>query len=317
MRTLVYVVTLNWNRREDTLECLASLESMTYHNHRILVVDNHSIDGSVRAIAEHHPEVELIRCSENRGFARAANEGIRHALSQGAEYVLLVNNDTIVDPRLLDELLAEAESPEIGIVAPKIYYYAEPRRIWSVGARRNPITLEQHKGGGRELDEGQWDRVLAVDFVTGCGLLLTRRFLEDVGLFDERFFMYYEDSDLSLRASKHGYRLVMTPRARMWHKVSVSSGGRDSPFERYWMGRSSVLFFRTHVQGWRWLIVLPYRTVSAAKTLMRLGLGGQWAAAAAYLRGLRDGFCDGRGQAVLGSPDARSADRVERQSGTT
>jgi hypothetical protein len=130
--------------------------------------------------------------------------------------------------------------------------------------------------------------------MVACALLLSRRFLTQVGLFDERFFMYYEDFDLSLRARQAGFKILLSPQAKVWHKVAVSSGGSDSPNERYWMARSSVLFFSKHVRGLRWLIVLPYRTGSAVKTVLRLALRGRAGSAWAYVRGLRDGLAEAR-----------------------
>ena len=291
---LVYILTLNWNRRKDTLDCLASLQETTYPNYRLLVIDNHSADGSVEAISRCFPQAEIIANRRNLGFAAAANMGIRYALARKAEYVLLINNDTIVEPAMVGELISQATAPDVGIVAPKIYYYADPKRIWSVGSGRNCLTLEKTKGGEDELDQGQWEEVMQVDFLTGCGLLLPRWFLQDVGLFDERFFMYYEDNDLCVRARKHGYRLLMAPKARMWHKVSASSGGRDSPFERYWMAHSSALFFRRHARGVQWVAVILWRLGSAVRTSFRLGCRGGFQALRAYWRGLFDGWCCAR-----------------------
>ena len=218
--------------------------------------------------------------------------GIRHALSKGAKFVFLVNNDTVIDKSSLRVLVQYAMKPGIGIVAPKIYYYHDKKRIWSVGAKCHPITLEKMRGGEDELDCGQWEHVMSVDFLTGCGLLISREVLQDVGLFDERFFVYYEDHDLCLRTRRKGYELLLVPQAVMWHKVSVSSGGRDTPFERYWMARSSVLFFRKHARGARCLIIVPYRAGSAIKTVIRLVVKRRCEAAYAYLRGLYDGLVE-------------------------
>jgi GT2 family glycosyltransferase len=302
---LVYVITLNWNRRDDTLAFLASFSQLTYPHCRILVVDNGSTDDSVPAITAQFPDVEQIVNGRNPGFAAGANVGIRHALAQGADFVFVANNDTLIAPDALDLLVHAALASEVGLAAPKIYYASDPRRIWSAGAWRDPVTLEVT--GCRR---GQYERVVTfpkafsfregeeepfeVDFVTACGMLIRRRCFEVVGLFDERFFMYYEDSDYCLRVRSAGYRVLVVPRARMWHKVAISSGGIDSPAERYAMGLSSVLFFRKHVGGARWLIVAPYRTGSAIKTLVRLLAGGRTQSAQAYLRGLWDGVGTGR-----------------------
>lgn len=287
---LVYVLTLNWNRCQDTLACLESLTRMSYPNFCILVVDNGSTDGSVEAIATHFPKVEIIANERNLGFAAGCNIGLRHTLAQGAGYIFIVNNDTTVDPRALDELVAEADPPDVGMLAPKIYYHDNPNYIWSVGGGQNPLTLEMTGGHGRGPDVGQWEEVVEREYLVGCALLIKRDLLERVGLFDERFFMYYEDMDLCLRARRAGYRLLMVPRAKIWHKVATSSGGSDSPLERYHVAKSSVLFFRKHVRGWRWLIVGSYRLGSGVKWVFRLALRRRWASVEAYLRGLGDGW---------------------------
>lgn len=288
---LVYAFTLNWNRREDTLACLVSLAALDYPHKRLLLVDNGSTDGTVAAVIARFPNVEVIANERNLGFAAGANVGLRHALAQGADYIFFINNDAVADPQLLNHLLAAA-APQVGMVAPKIYYADDPRRIWSVGGMRHPLTGEQTGDARNTVDEGQWQDVAERDFLVGCAILFSRAFLETVGLYDERFFMYYEDADLSLRARDAGFHLLLSPHGHVWHKVAGSSGGGDSPNERYWMARSSVLFFHKHIHGWQWLIVVPYRTASALKTVSRLLLRRRHDSARAYVRGLRDGLSD-------------------------
>lgn len=142
------------------------------------------------------------------------------------------------------------------------------------------------------MDEGQWTAVLPIDFVPGCGMLLTRQAIEEVGLFDEGFFMYYEDSDLCLRLKRAGWQLQTITTAQMWHKVSLSSGGEDSPNERYWMARSSIRFFAKHARYWQLPIIIGWRKASAIRTTLRLLRHGKFTALTAYWRGLRDGFKD-------------------------
>lgn len=286
---LVYAITLNWNQRDETLGCLQSLSEMAYANLRLLLVDNASTDETVTAVAQQFPTLEIIVNERNLGFGGGFNVGLRRALAQGADYILIINNDARLAPDALNQMLALAES-DVGMVAPKTYYASQPQRIWSLGGKRHPLTYEMTGDARGQLDTGQWEQVLERDYFVGCIVLLSAKMLREIGLFDERFFLYYEDSDLSLRARQAGYRLLLCPRAHGWHKVSVSSGGSDSPNERYWMGRSSVIFFRRHVTGLRWGIVFPYRTVSAVKTVTRLSLAGKRESATAYLRGLRDGW---------------------------
>jgi GT2 family glycosyltransferase len=242
-------------------------------------------------VAQRFPDVEIIVNDKNLGFAAGCNVGMRYALNQGADYVFLLNNDTLIDPAALGHLV-ELAVDDVGMVAPKIYYADEPTRIWSIGGTRHPLTTEKTGDARNELDTGQWEEVLERDYLPACALLVSRRLLDEVGLFDERFFMYYEDADLALRARRAGFRLLLAPQAKVWHKVSISSGGSDSPNERYWMARSSVRFYRQHVRGLHWLIVLPYRTGSAVKMVSRLLWSRRGRSAWAYLRGLRDGLAD-------------------------
>lgn len=285
------VITLTWNQQQDTLDCLASLSRLTYPNHRIIVVDNGSTDGTVEAVRAQYPAVTLIVNDRNLGFQGGFNAGIRRALASGADYVFVMNNDTTVQADILDELIKYAAPADVGLVSPKIYYFAEPDRIWTVGGRRHPITFEMtHKGDG-QLDRGQWDQVIERDYLIGCALLMKRSLLETVGLFDTGYHpIYYEDADMCVRAQQAGYRLLLVPSARMWHKVSRSSGGFDSPRQRYLMARHSVRFFRKYVHGWRLLILAPYRLGSAIKTTLRLVWLRRFAAIAPHWRGLRDGL---------------------------
>lgn len=287
---LVYIVTLHWNRLDDTLAFLTSASQLTYAHYRILVVDNGSVNDSTSEITARFSDVQQIVNERNLGFAAGANVGIRYALVRGADFVFLLNNDTLIAPDALDLLVDAALAQDVGLAAPKILHTGDPQRIWSVGGWRNRVTLEiaSHRRG--EPDVALYESPFEVDFVTACGMLMKRQCLEEIGLFDERFFMYYEDSDYCLRARAAGYRLLVVPRARMWHYVAASIGGSDSPGERYHMALSSVLFFKKHVRGWRWPIVAPYRTGSAIRTAVRLLAAGRSRSAWAYLRGLRDGI---------------------------
>jgi GT2 family glycosyltransferase len=173
------------------------------------------------------------------------------------------------------------------VVAPLIFYADAPDKIWSAGAGRNRWTLELTDNHGRNQ---HFVEIIEREFISGCGMLIKRAVLESIGLFDERFFMYYEDSDFALRVRQAGFRMLLVPQARMWHAVSQSSKGSDSPNERYWMGRSSVLFFRKHIHDWRWLLILPWRLGSTVKTILHLLRRRKSASARAYLRGSWEGI---------------------------
>jgi hypothetical protein len=284
---LIYGITLNWNRRDDTLKCLESLYRLDFPNLRLLVVDNGSVDGSPEAIREHYPSVEQIMNERNLGFAGGFNQGLKYALNAGAEYILIVNNDTTVAPDMLNLLMNSILPDNVGVVSPIILYSSKPYQIWSAGAGRNPWTLELTENHGRNQN---YSEITERDFLSGCGMLIKRVVLENVGLFDERFFMYYEDSDFALRVRQAGYKMLLVPQARMWHAVSQSSNGTDSPNERYWMGKSSVLFFRKHIHGWRKFLIIPMRFGSILKNTLQLLRRKKFSSVRAYLRGSWEGI---------------------------
>ena len=289
MPPFVYVVTLNWNRTADTINFLESSVRLTYPCFRTLVVDNASDAGSIKEIYATFPEAEVIVNPSNLGFSNGMNVGIDHALREGADFVFIANNDTTLAPDLLDQLVETACSEGADVTSPAIYYMEPDDRIWSIGGWRSPVNYEILQAYHR-LDISKTTQSFQVDFTTGCGMLLSRQCVEKVGFFDPRFFMYYEDSDYCLRAQRMGCKLWVVPKAKMWHRVAASICGINSPGERYYMGLSSVLFFRKHVRGWHWLVVLPYRFASAVKTVFTLISHDCGPSARAYLHGLYDGL---------------------------
>jgi GT2 family glycosyltransferase len=286
---ILYAVVVNWNQPADTIECVESLLGQKPVAPEIILEDNGSTDESVSILRGRFPHIELIASPTNRMFGGGYNLGIRRALERGAEAVFIINNDAILAPDGLQILMRYASS-DSGLLAPLIYYADQPDRIWSVGGRTHPWTLEKSDDYSNALDRGGWPEIIEQDFVTGCGMLLTRQLLESVGLFDEAFTHYYEDMDFCRRIRLAGFHINVIPQAKMWHKVALSSGGSDSPNERYWMARNSVRYFRKHGRGWRMLIIAPYRLGSAVKTSLRLLSHRRGDSLRAYWRGLSDGL---------------------------
>ncbi|MFZ0925937.1 MAG: glycosyltransferase family 2 protein [Halobacteriota archaeon] len=247
-RPRVVIVILNWNGKEDTAKCLDSLTAITYPNYTILVVDNGSTDGSVEFLSERYSHIQIARNNSNIGFGAGNNIGIELALSMGADYVLLLNNDTTVDAHFLDYLVQEAERDRrIGFAGPKIYrlYEGEAAEyaVWKTfGWKRMPLdaverTTLLHSAGGSfnawlgkirhrgaaEFDVGQYDEQKVVDFVEGSCVLVRRDVINRIGLLDASYFTYLEDVDWCLRGQRAGYATVFVPRAKIWHKGSKSS----------------------------------------------------------------------------------------------
>jgi GT2 family glycosyltransferase len=289
---MVIVIVLNWNGKDDTIECLASLQNLTYANYEVVVVDNGSTDGSVSAIRECFPAVTLIENDVNLGFAEGNNVGIRFALERGADYALLLNNDTVVDGRLLAELVSVAESDDrIGVVGPKMYFFDAPQTIWTAGGTIHFGVNIARSRGWNQLDRGQFDSVEQVDYIPGCGLLARAAMIRDVGLLDLHYpFIYYEDTDWCYRASRAGYKMVYAPGARLWHKVSTSMGGGYNPRALYLQGLNSVVFMRKHASALQWAKFLSTTILTLPPLLLVRTLQGHGQAVVAKATGILDGL---------------------------
>jgi len=224
----VTCVLLNWNGWRDTIECLDALRECTYPRLDVIVVDNGSTNDSVAHIRAAHPDTQLLESRRNLGFAGGNNIGIRFALENGSDYVWLLNNDTQPAPEALCALVSKAGNDlRMGAVGSISYYFGEPDivQIWA-GGRVNlwigyaPSSTKPH--------EDAW-----FDWLNGTSLLLSRAALEDVGLLDESYFLYWDDVEMGLRLRNHGWKLGAAPDSRILHKVSASTRGNKILLDRY------------------------------------------------------------------------------------
>ena len=256
MKKLVSIIILNWNGKEDTIECLESLRKLDYPNYEIIVVDNGSTDGSCEILKKNYPYVKLIENKKNLGVAEGNNLGIYQAKG---EYILLLNNDIVVDRDLLKELLTVLESnPGIGIVGPTMYYYDDPKRIWVGGGGK----IYWNKGEAdilrsNEIDNGQFDEITEVDYIASCALLTKKELFEEIGYMDTKYFAYWDETDWCVRALKAGYKVLYVPKAKMWHKVS-STSKKISGFAEYYLTRNRFLFMKEHATRMQYLSFLLY-----------------------------------------------------------
>ena len=289
----VAIIVLNWNGLNDTLDCLESLDQLDYQSYKVLVLDNGSTDGSVEAIRGHFPHVALIENAENLGYAEGNNRGAEYALQAGADYIFVLNNDTVLCQDILTRLVGAAEAnPRVGAVGPKIYYHAQPRRIWFAGG-----TIDWQHGltvnlGADKDDVGQFEEVRSVDFLAGCALLIKREAWENVGSFDSRFFMYWEEIDWCTRAQRAGYDLLFIPQAKMWHKVSPMDQS-SSPRILYYMTRNRLLFLHKNLSFPHKVIVLAKCSWGICRTIVSFFRRGKREQSGALMQGILDFF---RGQ---------------------
>jgi GT2 family glycosyltransferase len=255
----IWIIVLNWNGLVDTKACLASLRRLHYSAARIVVVDNASSDGSVDAIRRDSANngVEIIEAKRNLGYAGGNNLGIRHALDQSADFVLVLNNDTTVDPTLLDELLAAADrAPDAGCFGPWIYYMHDPERLWFTRSDwSSDIAAFTAPWKGR-LGSELSNETTSTEYVCGAALFFRAAVARKIGLLDERFFLVYEDSDWSFRARRAGFACVSVPKARVWHKVGTSFGSESSPLRTYFSTRNKLLWAEKNVSRREWWDIL-------------------------------------------------------------
>jgi GT2 family glycosyltransferase len=242
---LVVTVILNTNRREDTCAALASLAQNTYQNHQVIVLDNASTDGSVPAIQAAFPGVQIISLEQNLGYAGNNNVGIQAALARGAEWVFVLNEDTVLDPDCLEQLVTIGQSdPKIGIVGPMVYHHNEPSVIQSAGGKMGHDWSAWHLAQN-EPDRGQFPQPHDVDWISGCAILVRRAVIEQVGMLDQRFFYYWEETEWCVRTKKAGWRIVHVPQAKLWHK-GVQRDYKPGPSVTYYSTRNRLMMLQKH-----------------------------------------------------------------------
>jgi GT2 family glycosyltransferase len=245
----VTILTLNWNRRDDTAECLQSLAMLDYPDFEIALVDNGSTDGSVSFLLERFPHITILENQENLGYAAGMNRGIEYALRNNSPYVLILNNDTIIDRNALRELVTVAESDQrIGFVSGKVYYFHERNTLQEVGKEVDLLRATATNIGQGEKDTGQYDTLRDYQFLDDVFWLVRTEVFRNIGMYDPVFFLHFEETDLCARANTR-YRLVYTPKAKIWHKVSQSSGGAGSPLVSYYLARNQIIFSWKHLPG--------------------------------------------------------------------
>jgi GT2 family glycosyltransferase len=274
----VTIVVLNWNNAPDTLACLESLSHLDYKNYRLLIVDNGSTDGSVARIHAAFPSLQLLETGNNLGYAEGNNVGIRQALASGAEYVFVLNNDTLVEPSMLTKLVEVAESdPDIGMAGPTIYCTEPKDRLFAAGSS---VLWYEGRVCHRGMFELPGSYVHAqmpepVDFLVGCGVLVSRKLLEQVGLLASQYYLNFEDVEWGIRANRQRFKVVYVPQAVMWHKISATLGPA-SPANTYYMTRNALLFFwQNGGAGLRW-IALARITARTARTMLAWSLRSRY-----------------------------------------
>ena len=284
----VCTLILNFNRRADTLACLASLHAEPVEGNQIIVLDVASTDGSVDAIRAAYPALEVIPLHENRGYAGNNNVGISVALERGAEWVFVLNEDTVLAPDCLRRLLAAGRAdPRIGVVGPKVLHADDPHVIQSAGGQLDRHWEPSH-AGMNEMDAGQWDTPRRVPHISGCAILVRTEAIRRAGMLDEEFFCYWEETEWCIRLDRAGYSAWVEPAARLWHK-GVQRNYQPSPAVVYYFTRNRLLALSKLRAP---LTVRAFAQLQTVRTIASYTLRPKWRHKGADLRAMRRGLAD-------------------------
>ena len=267
----VTVIVLNWNGKDLTIECLESLKQVNYSNFNILVVDNGSTDGSVELLKEKFPEVSILVLEKNLGYAAGNNRGFDSLKPDQPEFVIFLNNDTIVDENfigpLVKQLLTHKKASQ---TVPKIYYENDPKLIWYAGGIVNLWTGSIYHLGIRQYDGPAYSKTHKTKYATGCCFCMRYEEFKEFGGFDEIFPMYSEDVDLSLWIRAAGKQVWFVPDSKIWHKVSASLGGAFSFGKMVRKARGIFLLIKKHANLVQWLTLIVLLPIQLIIVLLKL-----------------------------------------------
>lgn len=242
---LVHIILVNYKSVDHTIECIQSLQNISYRNYKIVVVDNCSQNDSVEELQK-YDDIILIKNEFNSGFAGGNNLAIKYSIKENADYVLLLNNDTVVEPDFLEKLI-ENVSPSIGISIGKILFYSDRSMVWYAGGEINKFKGSTDVNGF-ELDKGQYEEKKYVTFASGCCMLISKEIIEKVGVLKEDYFLYFEDTDYCERVIKAGYKILYNSKSIIYHKVSTSTV-KDSYTYLYYFTRNRLYFIKDNLNG--------------------------------------------------------------------
>lgn len=257
----VLIVIINWNGKDDLLECLASIKKLNYPKagYKVLVVDNGSNDGSLEAISENHPDVCSLQNKRNIGYVKAVNQGIEYGLVQRVDYIWIFNNDVIVQKDSLNRLIEIGQQDVvIGVIAPVIYSYGKPDVIDNVGYKINFwIGRLKKLKYGRDIFEDNEDKIADIDSILGCSNLIRTSVFKKVGLLQTIYELYFEETDFNVRVRQNGFRVVVVKGAKVWHK-NASTMDKFILRRAYLLLRNLFLFELLNAELKYLLVFIPY-----------------------------------------------------------
>lgn len=252
------VILVNYNGLDDSIECIESIKKSSCNDEiTVVFVDNSSKVNEAEIIKKQFDDVVTIRSEENGGFSAGNNIGIKYAIRAGFEYIMLLNNDTIIDAQMIARLQEKCEKNTVTV--PQMLYYAEPDKIWYGGGEINRWTGNAKHKYMNQSNNSEKDEI--VTFATGCCMMIHVETLKTVGLLDESYFMYCEDTEFCIRLAQKGIKIKYIPLAKLWHKVSKSTGGSESSFSLYYITRNRLEYLKKYKESFYWT-AYPFSLVS-------------------------------------------------------
>lgn len=298
MTKTVAIILVNWKQYAVTADCIRSLQQVMGIKYDIILIDNKSEDNSAEMFNRHFPEIRLIEANANLGFAGGNNLGIAYAVRENYDYIMLLNNDTIVEPDFLTPLISYMEQhPDTGVIQPLIYFQHDRSLVWNGGSYYNRWLSRAHTPGYNKRLQPNSTSLQEVDWVTGCAFFTRASIFQELGMLNDRFFMYYEDVDLSFRIKKAGYRLMYQPESIIYH-IAGRSGkeaekrkeGFIHPITHYYNLRNRIWMVRKYTKPHFIPTSVLYHSFYIASVMIYFILRGRFAKLKAAIRAVKDGL---------------------------
>jgi hypothetical protein len=294
------IVLVNWNSFELTKDTLESLQQTTYTNYDCIIVDNGSVDGSGDLIEKSFPNCIVLKSATNKGFTGGNNIGMEFALQHGYEFIMMLNNDVVVEPNFLEPLIARlVQNPTIGAVQPLIYFHHDRNIIWNAGSTYNTLLGIYNTPDYNKKDSGHQfkNKSKKIDWITGCAFMIRASVLNNVGLLREAFFMYYEDVDLSFRIKSAGYQLDYVPTSVIYHIAGMSLKTKEkgkegfvSPKVHYLNARNRIWCLKEQTPVWALPTVTLFNTFYFFCIGFYFILRARWQKLLAFKNGIIEGL---------------------------
>lgn len=296
------IVIINWNSYDLTRDTLLSLQKTSFTNYDIILVDNHSTDGSLEKLQSEFSFPIFIQLDENKGFTGGNNAGMQYAVDHQYEYTLLLNNDVEVEPDFLEPLIATLDhNPKTGAVQPLIYFHHNRSLLWNAGATYNTWLGMIGTIGYNKKDEGQAQihKPRNTDWITGCAFMVRTELLKQIGFFPQKLFIYYEDFDLSLRIKNAGYDLAYIPKSKIYHIAGMAHKTKEkakegyvSPKVHYLNSRNRIWILKKHTSGIKILSVIIAQLIYFSAISFYFILRRRWQKLKAWHTGIKEGLLD-------------------------